>query len=38
LDINQELTSQKLEKAYNSENPCSEYWPVISSKIDAYSK
>ena len=38
LDINQDLTSQKLEKAYNSENPCSEYWPVISSKIDAYSK
>ena len=38
LDINQELTSQRLEKAYNSENPCSEYWPVISSKIDAYSK
>ena len=38
LDIDQELTSQKLEKAYNSENPCSEYWPVISSKIDAYSK
>ena len=38
LDINQDLTSQKLEKAYNSENPCSEYWPVISSKINAYSK
>ena len=38
LDIDQELKPQKLEKAYNSENPCSEYWPVISSKIDAYSK
>lgn len=38
LDIDKGLTPQKLEKAYKTTNPCSEYWPVISSKIDAYSK
>ena len=38
LDIDKKLTPQKFEKAYKTENPCSEYWPVISSKIDAYSK
>ena len=38
LDINEELTSQRLEKAYKTENPCSKFWPVISSKIIAYSK
>ena len=38
LDIDKGLTPQKLEKAYKTANPCSEYWPVISSKIDAYSK
>jgi len=38
LDINQELTSQRLKKAYRKENPCSEFWPVISSRINAYSK
>jgi len=38
LDIDQELIPQKLEKAYKTENPCSKFWPVISSKIVAYSK
>ena len=38
LDINQELTSQRLKKAYRKENPCSEFWPVISSRINAFSK
>ena len=38
LDIDQGLTSQRLKEAYIKENPCSEFWPVISSRINAFSK